>query len=48
MENGQSACVSSYDIMHNEAKYQHPNEFDGLRFLKDPSVVPGGHSMSGE
>lgn len=21
--------------MHNEAKYPHPNEFDGLRFLKD-------------
>lgn len=32
----------AYDIMHNKANYPHPNEFNGLRFLKDPSVVPGG------
>lgn len=42
MGTGQIAYFPAYDIMHNEANYPHPNEFDGLRFLKDPSVVPGG------
>ena len=48
MEPGQIACVPAYEIMHNEAKYPHPNEFDGLRFLTDPSVVPGGNSKTGD
>lgn len=47
METGQIACVPAYDIMHSEAKYPHPNEFVGLRFLKDPSVVPGGNAKTG-
>ena len=48
METGQIACVPAYEIMHNEVKYPHPNEFDGLRFLKDPSVVPGGDDKAGD
>lgn len=44
MDTGQVACVPSYEIMHNEVKYPRPNEFDGLRFLKEPSVIPGGNS----
>lgn len=32
---GEIACVSCYDIMHDEAKYYKPYEFDGLRFVKN-------------
>ena len=47
METGQIACVPAYEIMHNEEKYPQSNEFDELRFLKDPSVIPGGNSKTG-
>ena len=47
IETRQITCVPAYDTMHSEAKYPHPNEFDGLSFLKDPSVVPGGNAKTG-
>lgn len=34
---GEIACVSAWDIMHNESKYPQPDTFDGLRF------VPAAH-----
>ena len=34
---GEIACVSAWDIMHNESKYPRPDTFDGLRF------VPAAH-----
>lgn len=33
---GDIACVSAWDIMHNEEKYPMPHEFDGHRFINDP------------
>ena len=46
MKTGQIACVPAYEIMHNESKYPHPNVLDGLRFLRDPSVVSEGSSVT--
>ncbi|MCJ1461139.1 hypothetical protein MMC28_011521 [Mycoblastus sanguinarius] len=34
----------SYDIMHDEAKYLNSHTFDGLRFVKDASVILGSNS----
>ena len=48
METGQIACAPAYEIMHNEVKYPHPNEFDGLRFVKNPNDIPGGYSKTGD
>lgn len=31
---GKIACVSAWDIMHNEAKYPNADTFDGHRFIK--------------
>ena len=31
---GQIACVSGWDIMHDELKYPNADTFDGLRFIK--------------
>ena len=36
---GEIACVSGWDIMHDEAKYDKPFEFDGLRFIKDRKAI---------
>lgn len=44
---GQIACVPGYEIMHNDAKYPHLHENDGLRFVKGGGIKPGGDKMSG-
>lgn len=31
---GKIACVSAWEIMHNEANYSLADTFDGLRFIK--------------
>ena len=46
MQTGQIACVPAYEIMHNDAKYPHPHEFDGLRFVNGGGIKPGGDKMS--
>ncbi len=48
METGQIACVSAYDIMHNEAKYPNPQTFDGLRFVKTSSTAAEEGKSDGE
>ena len=47
MEVGQIACVSAYDVMHNEARYPNPQVFDGLRFVKDSGTASEGGEMRG-
>lgn len=47
VEVGQIACVSAYDVMHNETKYPNPQVFDGLRFVKDSSTAMEGEAMRG-
>ena len=44
---GQIACVSAYDIMHDETKYPNAQVFDGLRFVKDSSTASEGEEMRG-
>ncbi|KAL9123111.1 MAG: hypothetical protein Q9187_000340 [Circinaria calcarea] len=52
---GEIACVSGWDLMHNEAKYPNPYEFDGHRFVSakrptaagDPTTIPGDGGMRG-
>ncbi len=39
---GQIACVSAWDIMHNESIYHEPNSFDGLRFVKSTAAPASG------
>ena len=34
---GEIACVSGWDIMHDETKYPQADEFDGHRFLEESS-----------
>lgn len=36
---GDIACVSSWDIMHNEEKYPTAHEFDGHRFINDSHIT---------
>jgi len=38
---GSMACVSSYDLMHDEKNYPNPYEFDGLRFVSRASGMKG-------
>ena len=51
METGQIACVSAYDILHDETKYPNPRVFDGLRFVpkeqKESSAAAEGEEMRG-
>lgn len=37
---GDIACVSAWDIMHNEEKYPKAHEFDGHRFINSPPAHP--------
>ena len=39
IEIGQIACVAGSDIMHNEIRYPSPGTFDGLRFVRNPSLL---------
>ena len=34
---GEVACVSGWDILHDETKYPNAETFDGLRFVNQPS-----------
>ncbi|KAG8528993.1 uncharacterized protein KY384_006682 [Bacidia gigantensis] len=34
---GQIACVSSWDVLHDESIYANADAFDGLRFVKTPN-----------
>lgn len=38
---GSTACVSSYDLMHDELTYPNPDEFDGRRFVTTKSSARG-------
>ncbi|KAL1969931.1 hypothetical protein VTN77DRAFT_7441 [Rasamsonia byssochlamydoides] len=38
---GWMACVSSYDLMHDEQTYPNPEEFDGWRFVTAQSSARG-------
>lgn len=42
---GEVACVSGWDILHDEAKYPNADTFDGLRFVDRPSSC-GEHTQS--
>ena len=42
---GEIACISAYDVMHNETKFPRPNEFDGLRFVKGQSTASAGNAL---
>jgi len=35
---GEVACVSAWDITHDESKYPNAGEFDGLRFVKSTAA----------
>ncbi|KAF4628994.1 hypothetical protein G7Y89_g9153 [Cudoniella acicularis] len=37
VKEGELACVSLYDAMHDEGTYSNPNHFDGWRFVKTAS-----------
>ncbi|CAD6592998.1 MAG: hypothetical protein ASARMPREDX12_006647 [Alectoria sarmentosa] len=39
---GKIACVSAWEIMHNEAKYPLADTFDGLRFIKAKDKTESG------
>ncbi|KAL9136954.1 MAG: hypothetical protein Q9175_001834 [Cornicularia normoerica] len=46
LQTGQIACVPGNEIMHNDDRYPHPHEFDGLRFVKGSGTIPGGDKTS--
>ena len=46
LQTGQIACAPAYEIMHNEAKYPHPHDFDGLRFVKGTGIISRGSMKS--
>lgn len=37
---GHTACVSAWDILHDETKYPYAETFDGFRFVK-PKIKTG-------
>ena len=45
---GDIACAPAWEIMHNEAKYPRPQDFEGLRFAKERDLPLGSASGTGD